>query len=865
MSSAPLARRLPPPDRRDEAHADESALFDAFLAYVDELGLTLYAAQEEALLEILAGKNVILNTPTGSGKSLVASAMCFRAMAMGQRSYYTCPIKALVSEKFFALCRDFGAENVGLMTGDATVNRDAPIVCCTAEILANIALRDGPRADVDVVVMDEFHYYADRERGVAWQVPLLTLPHVRFLLMSATLGPTEFFELELTKLTGKETVLVSSTERPVPLDFEYRETPLHETVQQLTNSGRAPIYIVNFTQRAAAETAQDLLSVDFCTKEEKRAIYEMLDPERGVRFDSPYGKEVQKLLRHGIGIHHAGLLPRYRLLVEKLAQKGMLKIISGTDTLGVGVNVPIRTVLFTRLCKFDGEKTAILTARDFHQIAGRAGRRGFDTRGAVLAQAPEHVIENLRMEAKAGSDPAKKRKMVKKKPPERGYAHWDATTFARLIAAQPEPLVSRFHVSHGMMLEVLSRPEAPLGSDARFRDGCAAMKQLLRENHDPPTRRRAHVRTAMQLFHSLAIAGVVELVPKADLPQHRTLRVNLELQEDFSLNQTLGLYLVDTVERLDRDSPDFVVDVLSLVESILENPEMILIKQVDFLKTRAMAEMKQAGIEFDERIAKLDLISYPKPNAEIIYDSFNAFAKLHPWVGAENIRPKSIAREMFDGFLSFADYIKQYELQRSEGLLLRYLTEVYKALVQTVPEAMKTEGIDELVVYLHELVRGTDSSLLEEWERLAHPEWFLEGGEREGGAKRPMAAQLEAPHFDEKTLVRLVRNEVFRFVRALAAGDWDAAATQVAEPEWSPKTLETTMAPFFAEHARLRTDQAARGTAGTKLEREDGVLKVQQTIFDEEEANDWFVDFVVDVEKAQKDRKVSLRLVRLGN
>src|SRR5581483_4904871 len=310
-SAHPLADQLYAlPPRPEDVRREE--VLDRFLAYVKLRGLSPYPAQEEAILELLEDKNVILSTPTGSGKSLVATAVHFMAMAERRRSFYTCPIKALVSEKFFALCEDFGPEFVGMMTGDATVNHDAPIICCTAEILASMALREGADADVDYVVMDEFHYYADRERGVAWQVPLLVLSHARFLLMSATLGPTERFEKALTDLTGADTAVITSAERPVPLDFEYRESPLHETLAELVRTGRAPVYLVNFTQRSAAEEAQNLMSVDFCSKEEKKAIHESL---AGTRFDSPFGKEVQKLVRHGIGLHHAGLLPKYRRVV----------------------------------------------------------------------------------------------------------------------------------------------------------------------------------------------------------------------------------------------------------------------------------------------------------------------------------------------------------------------------------------------------------------------------------------------------------------------------------------------------------------------------------------------------------------------
>ncbi|MFI5301875.1 MAG: DEAD/DEAH box helicase, partial [Polyangiales bacterium] len=693
---APLLAAIPPRGV-DGSRPDADAILDAFLGYVASKGLTLYPAQEEAILELLAGKNVILNTPTGSGKSLVATAVHFQAIARGERTFYTSPIKALVSEKFFDLCRELGAENVGMMTGDATVNRDALVVCCTAEILASIALSEGSRAPVGHVVMDEFHYYGDRDRGVAWQVPLLALPQARFVLMSATLGKMDFFVEELTRRTGRETALVASTTRPVPLEFSYAETPLHETIASLITRGRAPVYLVNFTQRACAEVAQSLLSTDFASKDHKKAIAAAMI---GARFPSPYGREVQKLLRHGIGIHHAGLLPRYRLLVEKLAQAGMLHVICGTDTLGVGVNVPIRTVLFTQLCKFDGEKSAILTARDFHQISGRAGRKGFDDIGYVVAQAPEHVVDNLRMETKAGDDPAKKRKIVKRKPPERGYVHWDRNTFDRLIAAPPEPLQSRFAISHAMLLSVLDRD-----------DGCRALKSLVRDCHETPSSKRAIRKKAFVDLRSLLEVGVVRIGDRLDQSRGgRGKRVFVadDLQHDFSIHHALAFYLLDVVERLDRQSPTYALDLLTLCESIVEDPEVILRKQVDALKTRKMAEMKAAGIEYDERIAELEKITYPKPNAELIYATFDEFARLHPWVAHRNIRPKSIAREMVESFLSFDEYIKEYDLQRNEGTLLRYLSEVVRIVEQTVPPAARDEAFDDLAADLRAIVRGVD-------------------------------------------------------------------------------------------------------------------------------------------------------------
>ncbi|HEY6077843.1 MAG TPA: DUF3516 domain-containing protein, partial [Polyangiaceae bacterium] len=634
VSDAPLRACLPPKG------ADSDAILNGFLRYVEQLGLTLYPHQEEALLAVMADGNVIVHTPTGSGKSLIAAAVHFKAIAEGRRSFYTCPIKALVSEKFFDLCRELGAENVGMMTGDATVNRDAPVICCTAEILANMALTQGQDADVDYVVMDEFHYFSDKERGVAWQVPLLTLWRSRFVLLSATLGDVSAFEQLLEKHTGESTITVRSAQRPVPLSFDYQEKLLQEAVKNLVEHGRAPVYIVSFTQRGAAETAQSLLSVDFSTKDEKRQLAEAI---RGESFRSPHGKDMQKLLRHGIGLHHAGLLPRYRLLVEKLAQRGMLKLICGTDTLGVGVNVPIRTVLFTKLCKYDGEKVRILSARDFHQIAGRAGRKGFDTEGFVVSLAPEHSVENLRLEAKASSQGRKK--FVRKKPPDWGYVHWDKAVFEKLVVSPPEPLQSRFQVSHGMLLSVLGRPSG----------GCRAMKQLVKDSLESPQRKRQHKAQALELLRSLWQAGIVEFRSAAE---GGGIRLNAELQANFSLLQALGLFVVDAVERLDRESPSYALDVLTLVESICEDPDVVLRQQVDKLKGEKVAELKAAGVEYDERMVELEKVEHPKPNAEFMTAAFEAFSQQHPWVAREVLKPKSVAREMVDNLHSFSGYIK---------------------------------------------------------------------------------------------------------------------------------------------------------------------------------------------------------------
>ncbi len=682
--------------------ADE--LLDAFIEWSAAAGIELYPHQEEAVLRLLAGENVVLSTPTGSGKSLVAMAGAFAMLAQGRRAVYTAPIKALVSEKFFELTAAFGPSEVGMVTGDASVNGDAPIIACTAEILAQRAMRSGAATPADLVVMDEFHYYGDRDRGWAWQVPLLELPRARFLLMSATLGDTSALRRDLTARTGRDTALVASAERPVPLDVEYRETPLHVSIEQLLSAGRAPVYIVHFTQREATARAQSLTSLKVLGPDEKEAVKEAVG---GFRFDTPIGKDLRRFVLSGIGVHHAGMLPKYRLLVEKLAQQGHLKLICGTDTLGVGVNVPIRTVLFTQLYKYDGRRTRVLSVRDFQQIAGRAGRRGFDTVGSVWVQAPQHAVENKRAEMRAAGDPKKLRKLVRKKPPERGYAHYDDKTLARLWEGTPETLESSFDVTHAMMLNVLDRPG----------DGCTAMKRLLVDNHEPRPRQRRHIRKAVGVFRSLIDAEIVEVLDEPD-ELGRPVRVNLDLQDEFRLNQPLGLFAVEAVAVLDPEATDYHLQVLSVAESVLEDPMAVLLAQRDKARDELMTRMKDEGVEYTERMARLAEVTWPKPEAEFIEPAFEVFARHHPWVGHLRPSPKSVVRDMVEHTDTFNQYVSRYGLKRSEGLVLRYLTDCYKALAQTVPAAAVNDRLAEVIEWLGALVREVDSSLLDEWERL---------------------------------------------------------------------------------------------------------------------------------------------------
>ncbi|HET9118449.1 MAG TPA: DUF3516 domain-containing protein [Pseudonocardiaceae bacterium] len=817
-------------------------LFDTFASWVSGQGLTLYPAQEEALIELVSESNVILATPTGSGKSLVATGAHAIALAQGKRSVYTAPIKALVSEKFFASCGVFGADQVGMLTGDSSVNAAAPIICCTAEVLANMALRNGPDTDVGLVVMDEFHYYADPDRGWAWQVPLLELPHAQFLLMSATLGEVTRFEQDLARRTGRSTAVVRSAQRPVPLHFRYVSTALHETLEELLATNSAPVYVVHFTQAAAAEQAQALTSINVCSRAEKDAIAELIG---GFRFTAGFGRTLSRLVRHGIGVHHAGMLPRYRRLVERLAQSGLLKIICGTDTLGVGINVPIRTVLLTGLAKYDGTRTRHLTAREFHQIAGRAGRAGYDTAGSVVVQAPEHVVDNAKAVAKAGDDPRKRRKIVRKKPPD-GAVSWSDRTFERLVAAEPEALSSSFAVSHAMLLNVANRPG----------DAFAAMRHLLTDNHeDRPVQRRL-IRQAIAMYRALLAAGVIERLPVPDA-DGRTVRLTGDLQLDFALNQALSPFALAAIELLDRDALDYPLDVLSILEATLDDPRQILAAQLSKAKGEAVAAMKAEGIEYEERMRLLDDVAYPMPLAELLDAAFETYRQGHPWVADHRLSPKSVARDLAERAMTFTEYVGFYGLARSEGLVLRYLAGAYQALRRTVPEEAKTDALRDLEEWLGELVRQVDSSLLDEWENLRNPQEQDSVPAPVDHRPPPVTANLRAFRV-------LVRNALFRRVELAARRRWTELGQLDVDSGWDAQAWQDAVKPYFEDHAEIGTGADARGPHLLIIDYQPDRWVVRQILDDPAGHHDWAINAEVDLPASDEAGTAVLRVTTVG-
>ena len=832
--------------------ATADAVYDGFVAWATGRGIELYPAQDEAVMELASGAHVILSTPTGTGKSLVAIAAHAACLAAGGRSYYTAPIKALVSEKFFALVEIFGAENVGMTTGDSSVNPDAPIVCCTAEILANIALRQGADAVVDQVVMDEFHYYGDPDRGWAWQVPLLLLPRAQFLLMSATLGDVTPIADDLARRTGRAVVEVTGAERPVPLHFSYERRPVHEVLTMLVDEREVPVYIVHFAQAAALERAQALASVTLTTRAQRDEIAEAIG---GFRFTTGFGKTLSRLVRSGIGVHHAGMLPRYRRLVETLAQRGLLRVICGTDTLGVGINVPIRTVMITALSKYDGTKMRQLSAREFHQVAGRAGRAGYDPHGNVVVMAPEWEIENAVALSKAGEDPAKRKKIVRKKAPT-GVVNWGEGSAERLIAAQPEPLVPQLKLTAAMLINVIGR-----GGDV-----FAHVRSLVFDNHEPRARRYELARRAIAIFRTLVDAEIVTTGPEG-------IRLTLDLQPNFALNQPLSPFALAAIGLLSPDedvapgaastSPGapgstgtghYALDVVSVIEATLDDPRAILSQQEYKARGEAVAAMKRDGVEYEERMELLEGITWPKPLAELLAQSFEVFASSQPWVRDFALSPKSVVRDMFERAMSFAEYVNFYQLARSEGLVLRYLSDAYRAIRQTVPAEARTDELMDIIEWLGELVRQVDSSLVDEWSALIDPALPDESAPVVPPAPASILTNVRA-------FTVLVRNELFRRVQLAALQDDDALVALDPDAAW-PEVLDR----YYDEHDQLLTGGPARSPRLCAIDQTDaaaGLWHVEQTLDDPEGHHDWRIRADVDLAASVEEGAAVVRITEV--
>lgn len=862
--------------RAFEKRVDPDEALELFLEYEESCGIELWPHQEEACMALAFGDHVVLGTPTGSGKSTVALWLAFLAMATGQRMFYTAPIKALVSEKFFDFMAQLGRDSVGMVTGDVSINSSAPVICCTAEILANEALRYGYDADVSYVAMDEFHFFGDRERGWAWQVPLLTLPYTRFLLMSATLGDTTAIADKIEERTGHPVTTIADAPRPVPLEYLYADdSALEGTVELALRRDEAPIYIVHFSQDEALKSAQSLASFGISTKEQRLAIKAELSEGR---FTTAFGKTLKRLLLMGVGVHHAGMLPRYRRTVERLAQQGLLPVICGTDTLGMGINVPIRTVLLTALSKYDGTRVRRLNAREFHQIAGRAGRSGFDVQGTVIAQATKYDIERKRALAKAGGDPKKARKIKTSKPPE-GFVGWNEDVYRRLVDASPETLKPRMEMTHAMALA-----EVMQGGHAWSRTHEMVDASLQVEEQKEKLHHRVD-----EVFATLEAAGLIaqhrdgvvdgfsDMAGDADAAGDATgdgssdmagdaawdlLDAEWELTGDvpdsFALDQPLSPFLLASLELIDREDEAYALDVISLVEATLEQPRQILRAQEKEARGAAVAAMKAEGVEYEERMERLEEVSYPKPLEDLLEAAFETYCKAMPWALDYELAPKSVLRDMVETASDFKTYVQRYSLARCEGILLRYLSDAYHVLDRTVPPDAYDDRLDDIVCWLGWLVKSIDSSLFDEWAGNAESEY--------GDAAAPVAEDEVVA--DRRAVTLLVRNALFARVRLAALDKADELGTLDADWGWPEARWQEALDGFYGEHEEILIDAEARSSRYLDIdegpEREEHIWHVRQIVLDSDGDMDFRIEADLDLDASQEEGQAVFRNYRVG-
>lgn len=575
------------------------------------------------------------------------------------------------------------------------------------------------------------------------------------------------------------------------------------------------------------------------SKEQRAAIAEAI---KGTKFTTAFGKILQRLLRTGIGIHHAGMLPRYRRLVEQLAQQGLLPVICGTDTLGVGINVPIHSVVLTALTKFDGTKMRKLRAREFHQIAGRAGRMGFDTEGLVIAEAPEFEIENAKALAKAGNDPKKLKKVKRKKAPE-GFVTWNENTFDKLIDAAPETLVPHMKITHSMVLN-----EVEQGGDARYR-----IDRLIDDSAQTPEQKeRLHAR-ADEIFQTLFDTNVIETEDRDDGGKDYFMTV--DMPDDFALDQPLSPFLLAALELLDPESDTYALDVISMVEATLEDPKQVLRAQERQARDEAMIRMKEDGLDYDERMDRLQEITYPKPLEDMLQAAFDEYRHDVPWANDYWLSPKSVVRDMVETASDFTGYIARYNIARSEGTLLRYLSDAYRALARTVPQEKRDEQLDDIISWLRVVVRSIDSSLVDEWE---HAGTDTDASEAAANLAAPGAKQAVVE--DRRGLTVLVRNAMFRRVQLMDLDKPDELGALDKDWGYGVHEWEDTLDDYYDEHEYVNIDAKARSgelfILDESKENSEHAWKVRQIIDDSDGDHDWAITGTVDLDATQSSGEV---------
>ena len=698
----------------------------------------------------------------------------------------------------------------------------------------------------------------------------------------------------LTRTTRRDLELIADAPRPVPLSYEYVKTALEGTVELALRQGDSPLYIVHFSQDAALQSARALASYGVASKEQREAIKEAI---KGGRFTTAFGKTLKHLISSGVGLHHAGMLPRYRLLVEKLAQQGLLPVICGTDTLGVGINVPIHTVLLTGLTKFDGRKQRRLRSREFHQIAGRAGRSWLRHRGRRNRGGPG-VRDREPQGGAQGHGRPQKDEEAQEEAPARGLCHLERGhlhAFDRQRARNPQaaPAHHPFHGAGGgrarrRRMDARARAHRRLAANAR---GKAKLKAraaeifatlidagvVVREAEGADASDTAQTKTTPFTAPAEGASVISLTEDPADLDGQReadgqtddavpvqahpldgpaSYYLTVDLPEDFALDQPLSPFLLAALELLDPECPSYTLDLISMVEATLEDPKQILRAQERRARDAAMNAMKAEGVDFEERLDRLQDITYPKPLEELLDVAFAKYCAQVPWANDYELSPKSVLRDMLETGCDFKSYIAQYKIARCEGILLRYLTEAYRSLDRTVPVERRTEELDDIVSWLGLVVRSVDSSLVDEW---------ASAGTAPGAAPLKRADVVVQ---DRRGMTLMVRNALFQRVR-LAAQD-KAAELGALDEEWGYGEFRwnRVLDAFYRTHDELLVDADARSSAFLTIddgdELTDHVWHVHQVFHDSEGDHDFGIMADVDLDATQDGDGIVFKSYRVG-
>ncbi len=552
--------------------------------------------------------------------------------------------------------------------------------------------------------------------------------------------------------------------------------------------------------------------------------------------------------------------------------------------------MPIHTEVLTSLTKYDGVKSRRLRSREFHQIAGRAGRAGFDSEGLVIAEAPEHDIENAKLVQKAGGDPKKLRKIKRKKPPE-GFVNWNEQTFERLVASSPEVLRPHMRVSHSMVLSLVER-----GGDAL--ENISDLIDLSMQTPDEKVQLKAR---AEEILDTLVATGVVEKelvgagsagaaesvegdegadgvggaddegcakgVEDADGDKDTegaegaswNYSLTMEMPASFSLDQPLSPFLLAVLDMLSMEDPNYALDLISLVEATLENPFSVLRAQQRRARDEAAAEMKAAGIGFEERLERLANVSYPRPLEDELNAAFEHYCEAVPWARDYELAPKSVLRDMIETASDFKTYVARYKIARSEGTLLRYLSDVFRVLARTIPEARRDERLNEVIDWLRFMVQSIDSSLMDEWAQTG------DSADDIALAPPPSANAVVA---DRRGLVILVRNALFLRVRLASLGRCDELGSLDCEAGYGAAHWERVLEGFYEVHEEIRIDADARSHAYLLIDEADEVGEhlwhVRQIFLDEDADCDFAIAADVDLDATQEEGEAVFVNYRVG-